>query len=130
MLRQYERHEPLVVEKPEWKEFGAKLRKLREALGLGQGELAKAMHVDNTYLSKIENGRMPPPAAETIMLAAKRLRVDPAELLTAGRKLPPGIGQWLPEMPALVQIVIKAQNMTPEARSSLNGQILALCASL
>ena len=37
--------------------FGARLRALREARGVSQGELAAALHVSAAYLSALEHGR-------------------------------------------------------------------------
>ncbi len=41
--------------------FGAELRRLRKSWGLTQRELASKLHVDPSYLSRIETGKTPPP---------------------------------------------------------------------
>ena len=46
----------------ESKRFGVKLRELRTKAGMTQRELAGRVTIDFTYLSKIENGVMPPPS--------------------------------------------------------------------
>lgn len=69
--------------------FGQRLRQIRKDKGLTLRELAQAAGIDFTYLSKIENGRMPyTPAAETIRQLADALKVDSIELLTLADKLP------------------------------------------
>ncbi|MFC1991811.1 helix-turn-helix domain-containing protein [Chloroflexota bacterium] len=42
-------------------EFGSSLRKLREQAGLSQRQVASKVGINFTYLSKIENGVIPPP---------------------------------------------------------------------
>ena len=44
---------------PSNKDFGQKLRELREENDLTQSKLAKQIGVDFTYLSRIENGYIP-----------------------------------------------------------------------
>ncbi len=57
--------------------------------GLTQRELAKEARVSFTYLSKIENERVPyTPAAETIRDLARILKVDSLEFLNLANKLP------------------------------------------
>jgi transcriptional regulator with XRE-family HTH domain len=41
------------------KEIGEKLRKLREQKNLTMREVAEAIEIDYTYISKIENGKIP-----------------------------------------------------------------------
>jgi transcriptional regulator with XRE-family HTH domain len=40
-------------------EIGLKLKKLREDLGISQREVARRIDMDNSYLAKIEKGKMP-----------------------------------------------------------------------
>ena len=57
-------------------EFGSSLRKLREQAGLSQRQLASKAGISFTYLSKIENGVMPPPSEEVILKLAEVLNYD------------------------------------------------------
>jgi len=50
---------------------------------------------DVTYLSKIENGRLPPPSTAAILQLAKELDADSDELLALADKAPPDIGEAL-----------------------------------
>jgi len=69
--------------------FGERLREIRREKGLTLREVAQRAGIDFTYLSKIENGRVPyTPAAETIRQLADALKVDSIELLTLADKLP------------------------------------------
>ena len=69
--------------------FGKRLREARMQRGLTLRELAKEARVNFTYLSKIENERVPyTPAAETIRDLARILKVDLLEFLNLANKLP------------------------------------------
>lgn len=69
--------------------FGERLREIRREKGLTLREVAERAGIDFTYLSKIENGRIPyTPAVETIRQLADTLKVDSIELLTLANKLP------------------------------------------
>jgi transcriptional regulator with XRE-family HTH domain len=69
-------------------EFGSALREYRRAAGLSQRELAQKAGLDFSYISKIENGRIPPPAADTIVVICNYLGVKPEELLALTGKIP------------------------------------------
>ena len=45
------------------KTFGQSLRELRSSKIVSQRELAEKVGVDFSYISKVENDRLPPPAA-------------------------------------------------------------------
>ncbi len=89
------------------KTFGQTIRDLRNAKRppLTQRELAERVAArlrendrrgfDFTYLSKIENDRMPPPSAAAIMALAEELDANPDELLALADKAPTDIGQTL-----------------------------------
>jgi HTH-type transcriptional regulator, competence development regulator len=69
--------------------FGERLREMRKTKGLTLREVAERAGIDFTYLSKIENDRIPyTPAVETIRQLADALDVDSIELLTLADKLP------------------------------------------
>ena len=85
----------------ETKEFGARLRKLRKQAGFSQRELADNVGVDFTYLSKIENGVMPPPSEKVILRLAEALDTDREELMTLAGKIPADIAQILKNREAI-----------------------------
>ncbi len=68
--------------------FGIALREKRRTAGLTQRELADRAGVDFSYISKLENDRLPPPAADTVVKLAALLRCSPEELLALTGKLP------------------------------------------
>jgi transcriptional regulator with XRE-family HTH domain len=61
--------------------FGERIRQLRVGQQLLQKDVALRVGIDDTYLSKIENGRLPPPAQDVIAKLAAVLGVPPDELL-------------------------------------------------
>jgi transcriptional regulator with XRE-family HTH domain len=69
--------------------LGETVRRLRKALGLTQYQLAEASGVDESYVSKIETGRLPyTPSEETLRLMARKLQTDPLQLLSLAKKAP------------------------------------------
>jgi len=87
--------------------FGQTIRDLRKAKmpPLTQRELADKVAArlreddhrgfDFTYLSKIENDRMPPPSVAAIIALAEELDANPDELLAVAEKAPPDVGEAL-----------------------------------
>ncbi len=69
--------------------LGHTLRELRRKVSLTQHELATQVGVDDSYISKIENDRLPyPPSGETLRLLARVLQVNPLELLSLADRTP------------------------------------------
>lgn len=73
------------------KTFGEALRDYRRATGISQRELAKRANLDFSYISKIENDRIPPPAADTVVAICGILKIEPEELLALTGKIPSDI---------------------------------------
>ena len=76
-------------------DFGARLRQMRRSASFTQRQLAQAAGVDFSYISKLENGHNPPPAADTIVRLCKAMKVDPEALLALTGKLPSDIRESL-----------------------------------
>ena len=91
--------------------FGPKLRALRRAAGVSQRELAEKVGVDFSYISKVENDRLPPPAAETIEKICQVLEVGTDELLGLTNKLPSDLRQLLVENKGARDFMREAQGM-------------------
>jgi HTH-type transcriptional regulator, competence development regulator len=70
------------------KTFGSTLKQLRRDRGMSQRQLADLVGVDFSYISKLENDRLPPPASETIARIAEKLGAPMADLHAAAHKLP------------------------------------------
>jgi transcriptional regulator with XRE-family HTH domain len=68
--------------------FGQALRQLRQKAGVTQRDLANRIGVDFSYISKLENDRMPPPAADTIVTICRELKESPEQLLALVGKIP------------------------------------------
>ncbi|MFC2007086.1 helix-turn-helix domain-containing protein [Chloroflexota bacterium] len=81
--------------------FGARLKELRILAGMTQRGLAKSVNVDFTYLSKIENGVMPPPSEKVILQIAEVLKADRDELLSLAGKIPSDIAEMLKDKETL-----------------------------
>lgn len=76
------------VKKVPIKEIGIKIRNLRTLRGITQGELARRANVDQSMVSKVENGTANP-GVETIRDIATALGVSADELFTPDLKLAP-----------------------------------------
>ncbi len=85
----------------EAQEFGVRLRELRIQARLTQRELANKVNVDFSYLSKIENGVLPPPSEKVILRLAESLNADIDELFTLAGRIPADIAQILKSREAL-----------------------------
>lgn len=71
--------------------FGDSLKEHRRAAGISQRELAQKANLDFSYISKLENDRIPPPSADTIVVICNILNVRPEELLALTGKIPSGV---------------------------------------
>jgi len=91
--------------------FGPALRDHRRTAGLSQRDLAARTGLDFSYISKIENGRLPSPAADTIVAICQVLDTPPEDLLALTRKLPSAVQQTVSSSPAAQQFLREAQQM-------------------
>jgi PAS domain S-box-containing protein len=74
--------------------FGQRLKDLRQAKGMPQGQLAQKAAISCTYVSKLETGVVSPPRLKIILALAKALDVnasDTDELFGLARKMPPDL---------------------------------------
>jgi len=69
--------------------FGERIRELRTTRDnrISLRDLARRVEIDFTYLSKIENGKVPPPSDEVIEKLARELEADLEELLALAAKV-------------------------------------------
>jgi transcriptional regulator with XRE-family HTH domain len=89
--------------------FGRMIRSLRKARGISQRDLAEKAGIDFTYLSKIENDRMPPPAESTIRAMAEVLQSDADELIRLAGKVPSDLAEYLIREPLAIKFLRSAQ---------------------
>lgn len=91
--------------------FGGALRERRRAAGLSQRELAKRAGLDFSYISKIENDRSPPPAADTVVQLCRILGTPPEELLALTGKIPSEVQETVSTSAAAQEFLQEAQRM-------------------
>ncbi|MCC7104135.1 MAG: helix-turn-helix domain-containing protein [Chloroflexi bacterium] len=101
--------------------FGQVIRARRKARNVDQRTLAARIEerlragggggFDVTYLSKIENGRLPPPSARVIAELAAELELDEYELIALAGKVPPQVGKTLQESPGARMFYRSAREM-------------------
>ncbi len=78
--------------------FGSLMRTYRRRAGLTQEQLANALALDFTYISKIEGDKASPPAREKIGLTAVVLKLTPEErdeLFLRAERLPTEVEEWV-----------------------------------
>ena len=103
--------------KPEWLEFGQKLKKLRKDAGVAQRTLAEQVGVNFTYLSKIENGIMAPPSEGTLARIAKAVDCDACDLIIAARKIPKDFAKMVFDSASAADFVKTACKTKPSAKA-------------
>jgi len=91
--------------------FGKKLRELRRFKGVSQRDLATKVGVDFSYISKVENDRLPPPAADTIVKICEVLDVPSDELLSLTGKIPTKVKKMLSSSPSAIGFIQQAYEM-------------------
>ncbi|MBS1598468.1 MAG: helix-turn-helix domain-containing protein [Bacteroidetes bacterium] len=91
--------------------FGQKLRDERRAASISQRDLADKVGVDYTYISKVENDRLPPPSAETIEKIAEILGIMSSELLAYAKKIPTEVRDTLSSNSEAIKFISEATNM-------------------
>ncbi len=92
-------------------EFGPALRARRRAAGLSQRTVAARTGLDFTYISKLETGRLPPPAADTIVALCEVLDTAPEDLLALTQKIPSDVRQMVGRSTAAQRFLREAQRM-------------------
>lgn len=90
--------------------FGQRLRELRRAAGIRQRDLADRIGVDFSYISKLENDRLPPPAGDTTEKICRELGVSSDELLASTGKVPTQIKEVFTD-PAALGFIRKAHEL-------------------
>jgi transcriptional regulator with XRE-family HTH domain len=91
--------------------FGEMLRETRRTAGVSQRELAKRVGVDFSYISKLENDRLPPPSSETLGRLTAELRCEPESLLSAAKKLPSGLENSIAGEPSALRFLQRAASL-------------------
>lgn len=106
--------------------FGEYLRELRKRAGLSQRELAARAGIDFTYLSKIENGRVDPPAEVTLRALAAAVETEPEDLLARARKLPSDLKRLVAEGSTEKALLLRRIAQTPMTPERVNRMLRLL----
>lgn len=108
--------------------FGEALKTIRRSKGISQRELANRVAVDFSYISKLENDRLPPPAADTIVKICEVLEVQPEFLLSLTGKLPSEIKVLIGSNPKALEFLRKAHtmNLADDEWDKLNEKLKSL----
>lgn len=91
--------------------FGSALQKRRRDAGISQRELARQAGLDFSYISKLENDRLPPPAADTVVLICKVLEIPAEELLALTGKIPSDVQKNISTNQNAQEFLRKAQEL-------------------
>lgn len=112
-------------------EFGTALREYRRTAGLSQRDLAKKTGLDFSYISKIENGRLSPPSADTIVQICKVLDLPAGRLLALTGKIPSDVRQTIGTNSTAQEFLREVQEMglTEDEWKQLVGSLRKLRAS-
>ena len=108
--------------------FGEALRTLRREANISQRELAARARVDFSYISKLENGHLPSPAADTIVKICVALEIEPERLLSLSGKLPTDVQETMSGSTGAQHFLRAAQQLqlTEEEWSHLRGELRRL----
>src|SRR5260370_25957853 len=106
--------------------FGTMLRALRRQAGLSQRELAQRANLDFSYISKVENGRLHRPEADTIVLLCSILGVTADDLLAATHKLPTDVEENVSASATAQAFLREAQSLTEDQWQQLTQTLRQL----
>ena len=70
--------------------------------------MAEAIDVDDSYISKLENGHVPPPPNHMLLAMAKPLKVDEGQLLQSAGRIPTDFAAALSASPIALQFMREA----------------------
>ncbi len=96
----------------EVEEFGAYLRRMRQAAHMSLPELARRSGVSAAHLSRVESGWRSAPAARTVQRLAIALGIPPEEMLRKAGHIPSTAS--VPEGDVLAGVLLRAgKDLTP-----------------
>lgn len=93
--------------------FGQYLREQRRKASISQRELASRVSVDFSYISKLENDRLPPPSAKTVIAIADVLGTPRDEILARVGKIPDEVEEAIGTSPGAQSFLQEAQLLRP-----------------
>jgi len=103
----------------EWVEFGAAVRRLREAraatdAGFSLRQVASRCAITPAYLSRVERGEVAPPGEETLVKLAKEIGEDPDVLLAMAGKVSADLRAIIIARPKLFADLIRSIKDAPD----------------
>ncbi len=93
------------------KTFGVILKELRRNKEVSQRDLADKIGVDFSYISKVENDRLPPPAADTIVKICAVLNIPAEVLLAESGKVSSNITGLIGSSQEAIKFMLRASDM-------------------
>ena len=108
--------------------FGTLLKEIRRSNQISQRDLAERVGVDFSYISKIENNRLAPPAAETIIKICEALGVPSEILLAQAGKVSTEMKDAITASPAAIRFMneVKTMNLTDDEWGMLSDNLKKL----
>jgi transcriptional regulator with XRE-family HTH domain len=91
--------------------FGQTLKAIRREKGVSQRELADKVGIDFSYVSKVENDRMAPPAADTIQKICEVLKISTELLLSKSGKITGEISDAISSSQSAIKFMNEVTNM-------------------
>ena len=88
-------------------QFGAFVRREREAREIGLREMAKKIGVSPTYLSKDERDEFTPPTEEKVRAIAQIIECDIDELLAMAGRMPSDLADIIKRNPVEVSALLR-----------------------
>ncbi len=107
--------------------FGSLMRTYRRRAGLTQEQLANALALDFTYISKIEGDKASPPAREKIGLTAVVLKLTPEErdeLFLRAERLPTEVEEWVIRRPEALRLYRTIRRYPAKEQSRILGDLI------
>ena len=100
------------------KSFGDRIKEARREQRISQRSLAEKVGINFTYLSKIENGELPPPAEDKIFALAENLGLDADELFHLAQRAPDELSK-LAIQSQMPMILRAAKDLSEEDRREM-----------
>jgi transcriptional regulator with XRE-family HTH domain len=108
--------------------YGKLLKALRRQKAIAQRDLAEKVGVDFSYISKIENDRMPPPAADTTIKICEVLGVPHEMLLSMSKKVGTEVQSVISSSQAAIKFMneVKQMQLSDEEWTQLTTKLKKL----
>ena len=110
--------------------FGLELRRLRKAKGMSGLQLSKEVGLNQSYLSKVERGVNPPPAADNIIKIAGVLGEDPDRLLEMAGRSDPNLSRMIAANPVKIAPAIRILGELDEGSQAVASAMLKVFIAL